>query len=166
MKVYLAADHAGFDLKRALLAHLATLGHEAVDLGAEVLDPDDDYPDVILPLARRVAAENQGSENARVFGIVIGGSGQGEAMAANRVPGTRAAVFYGPARVTAALELEGGGSEDAYDAVRLSRRHNDANILSIGARFVVAAEADEAVRIFLDTPFSGAPRHRRRIAKF
>lgn len=159
MTVYFAADHAGIDLKRALLAHVRTLGHEVEDLGAHTLDPDDDYPDYITPLARRVA-------ETAAMGVVIGGSGQGEAMVANRVKGARAAVFYGPARVTAALEIEGGQSEDAYDAIRLARRHNDANILSIGARFVSGNEADEAVRIFLETPFSGSERHTRRLAKF
>ena len=87
-------------------------------------------------------------------------------MCANRTSGVRAAVFYGPMRVTAALDIEGGRSVDGYDAVRLPRRHNDANVLAIGARFVSGDEADEAVRIFLDTPFSGSPRHARRLAKF
>lgn len=87
-------------------------------------------------------------------------------MCANRIPGARAAVFYGPMRVTEALEIEGGKSEDAFDMIRLSRRHNNANILSIGARFVSAAEVDEAIRIFLDTPFSDSERHARRLGKF
>ncbi|MDE2021581.1 MAG: RpiB/LacA/LacB family sugar-phosphate isomerase [Patescibacteria group bacterium] len=174
-KIYFAADHAGFDLKTALVAHVRTLGYDVEDMGASVLNSEDDYPDFITPCARRVAEENArtgselpfrspGAGSAR--GIIIGGSGQGEAMAANRVPGIRAAVFYGPMRVTAALDIEGGHSEDGYDAVRLARRHNDANMLSIGARFVGGQEADEAVRIFLETPFSGAERHRRRLAKF
>ena len=162
MKVFFASDHAGFDLKRALLAHVQTLGYEVEDLGAHTLDPEDDYPDFVTPLAERVAGE--GALAAR--GIIIGGSGQGEAMAANRVKGARAAVFYGPMRVTAALEIEGGKSEDAYDTIHLARRHNDANILSIGARFVSGSEADEAVHLFLETPFSDATRHARRIAKF
>ena len=160
MKVFFAADHAGYDLKNALVAHVHTLGYDVEDLGAPALDPADDYPDYVNALAERVAAE----EGAR--GIIVGGSGQGEAMAANRVKGVRAAVFYGPARVTAALEIEGGKSEDAYDAIRLARRHNDANVLSIGARFVSGGEADTAVRLFLETPFSGAARHARRLAKF
>lgn len=160
MKVYFAADHAGFVMKNALVEHVRTLGHDAEDLGAFELAPEDDYPDFILPLAERVAAE-PGSR-----GIIVGGSGQGEAMCANRVAGVRAAVFYGPMRVTAALEVEGGRSEDGFDAVRLPRRHNDANVLSIGARFVSAEEADEAVRIFLSTDASAAPRHARRLAKF
>ena len=160
MKVFFAADHAGFLLKNALVEHVRTLGHEVEDLGALALDPEDDYPDFMTPLAKRVAGE-PGSR-----GIMVGGSGQGEAMCANRVPGVRAAVFYGPMRVTAALEVEGGRSEDGYDAVRLPRRHNDANVLSIGARFVSAEEADEAVRIFLATEASDALRHARRLAKF
>lgn len=160
MKVYFAADHAGFLMKNALVEHVRTLGHDVEDLGAFELNPEDDYPDFMTPLATRVAAE----PGAR--GVIVGGSGQGEAMCANRVKGVRAAVFYGPMRVTSALEVEGGRSEDGYDAVRLPRRHNDANVLSIGARFVSAEEADEAVRIFLTTEASGAPRHARRLAKF
>lgn len=160
MKVLFASDHAGFDLKNALVEHLRTLGYDVEDLGAFTLEPEDDYPDVMTPLARRIAAE----PDAR--GIIIGGSGQGEAMCANRIPGVRAAVFYGPMHVTAALDIEGGRSEDGYDAVRLPRRHNDANVLSIGARFISGEQADEAVRIFLETPFSASPRHARRLAKF
>lgn len=159
-KIFIAADHAGFALKNALIEHIRTLGYEIEDMGAHTLDPEDDYPDVMTLLARKVTA----SPDAR--GIVVGGSGQGEAMCCNRVPGVRAAVFYGPMRVTAALDIEGGHSEDGYDAVRLPRRHNDANVLSIGARFVSGNEADEAVRIFLETPFSSSPRHARRLAKF
>ncbi len=160
LKIYFAADHAGFDLKNALVEHVRTLGYEVEDMGASTLDAADDYPDFITPCAERVAAERG------TFGILIGGSGQGEAMAANRVAGVRAAVFYGPMQVTAALDVEGDHSEDGYDAVRLPRRHNNANVLSIGARFVSGDEADEAVRVFLETPFSGDERHRRRLAKF
>ena len=160
MKVYFAADHAGFALKNALIEHVRTRGYDVEDLGAFSLDPDDDYPDYVTPLAKRVASE------ADSCGIFASGSGQGEAMCANRIPGVRAAVFYGEMKVTTALEIEGGHSEDGYDAVRLPRRHNDANVLSIGARFVSGEEADEAVRIFLDTPFSGSPRHARLLSKF
>src|SRR5512146_574924 len=136
-KIFFAADHAGFALKNALIEYVRTLGYEAEDLGATTHDPDDDYPDFVTALAKRVAA-TPGSR-----GIIAGGSGQGEAMCANRMKGVRAAVFYGPMRVTAALDIEGGHSEDGYDAVRLPRRHNDANVLSIGARFVSGDEADE-----------------------
>src|SRR3989344_3178063 len=159
-KVFFASDHAGFALKNALIEHVRTLGYDIEDLGASSLDLGDDYPDFMTPLAKRVAAE----QDAR--GIIVGGSGQGEAMCVNRVPGVRAAVFYGPRRVTAALDIEGGHSEDGYDCVRLPRRHNDANVLSVGARFVSGDDADKAVRIFLETPFSGSPRHARRLAKF
>ena len=165
-KLYFASDHAGFALKAALVEGMRTLGYEAEDLGAHALDPEDDYPDFITPCAQKVAEENPRGLAARAFGIIIGGIGQGEAMCANRIRGVRAAVFYGPMRVTEALDIEGGRSEDGYDLVRLARRHNDANILSIGARFVSGAEALEAVRLFLTTPFSDSPRHARRLAKF
>lgn len=158
--VYCASDHAGFDLKNALVAHVRTLGYEVEDLGALTLDPEDDYPDFVTPLALRVAS----TEGSR--GIIVAGSGQGEAMCANRVKNVRAAVFYGEKKVTFALDIEGGHSEDGYDVIRLARRHNNANVLSIGARFVSTHEADLAVRIFLETPFSDSVRHARRLAKF
>ncbi len=158
-KVYLAADHAGFALKHSLAERLRALGYEAEDLGAHALDAQDDYPDFITPCAKKVAEEG-------AFGIIIGGSGQGEAMAANRVAGCRAAVFYGSSHAVGALSEEGDRPEDGYDIVRLARRHNDANILSLGARFVSEEDAERAARIFLETPFSGDARHERRLAKF
>lgn len=160
MKIYFAADHAGFALKQALMEHVHAMGYEMEDMGAFTLDPEDDYPDFVTPCALRVAAD-KGS-----FGVIVGGSGQGEAMCANRIKGVRAAVYYGPMRVAESLDIEGGHSEDGFDLVRLARHHNDANILSIGARFVSGQEALEAVRLFLETPFSTAPRHARRIDKF
>jgi ribose 5-phosphate isomerase B len=159
-KIYFASDHAGYALKHALLEYVRVSGYEAEDMGAPILDPDDDYPDFVMPCAARVAQEPD------AFGIITSGSGQGEAMCANRILGARAAVFYGEMRVTHALDVEGGRSEDGFDIVRLARRHNNANILSIGARFVSGKEAVEAVRIFLSTGFSDAPRHARRLAKF
>ncbi len=160
MKIYIAADHAGFGLKNALVAHLPLLGHEVEDLGAYEQDPDDDYPDYVGSLAQKVLGD-EGS-----LGIMCAGSGQGEAMCANRIQGIRAAVFYGPMAAHEALDREGGHSQDGYDAVRLSRRHNNANILSIGARFVSPAQADDAVRTFLSTEFTGDERHLRRLGKF
>lgn len=159
-KVFIASDHAGFVLKNILVEYVRTLGYAIEDLGALSLDPEDDYPDFVTPLAKRVINES-GSR-----GIVIGGSGQGEAMCANRILGIRTAVFYGEMKVKESLDIEGGHSEDGYDAVRLPRRHNDANVLSLGARFVSKNEASEAVRIFLETEFSGDDRHQRRLAKF
>lgn len=158
--VFVAADHAGFKYKETLKEHLELLGHEVKDCGAYTLDHDDDYPDFVLPLAKEVA------NTPGAFGIVLGGSGQGEAMCANRVPGIRAAVFYGQMRVNDALDKEGGFSENGYDAVRLSRRHNNANVLSIGARFVSVIEASEAVGEFLSTEYTAHPRHERRLAKY
>ena len=158
--IFIAADHAGYALKSELATSIQALGYEVEDLGASKFDPNDDYPDFVLPLAHKVV------DTKESFGVVIGGSGQGEAMAANRVDGARAAVYYGQRRVAAALEIEGGSSEDGYDVVRLARRHNDANIISIGARFVGLDEAVEAIRIFLNTPFIGPERHVRRLAKF
>lgn len=154
MTVFIAADHAGYELKEKLKPFLASLGHEVEDCGAFSFDGGDDYPDVAVPCADRVAAA-PGS-----FGIVIGASGQGEAMAANRVRGARAAVYYGPA-ARAQTDAEGG----ALDIIASARAHNDANILSLGARFLSEGEAQEAVRAFLATPFSGSERHVRRIGK-
>lgn len=148
MRIYLAADHAGFALKEQLCAHLREGGYEVEDLGAHVVDESDDYPEYILPCAARVAGDTG------AMGIVVGGSGHGEAMAANRVPGARAVTFYGP------------HAQEGYGIVRIAREHNDANILSIGARFVSFAEAREAVQIFIETPFSGDDRHVRRLGKF
>jgi ribose 5-phosphate isomerase B len=142
MKVVLASDHAGFELKKALVEFLQLLGHEAVDMGPHTYDEQDDYPDFILPLAHEVA-------NHGYVGVIIGGSGEGEAMAANRVPGVRAAVYY-------------GGN---LDIINLMREHNDANVLSLGARFMGSGDAEDALRIFLDTAFSGDERHVRRIGK-
>ena len=143
MKIYLATDHAGYELKETLKAFLTGLSHEVVDKGAFALDPGDDYPDFVRPCAEAVASD------AGSFGIVLGSSGQGEAMVANHVSGIRAAVFYdGP------MEL-----------VRLAREHNDANVLSLGARFISSEDAKTAVQTFIETPFSNAERHVRRIAK-
>jgi len=160
MKIYLAGDHAGFRLKTALLGHLPMLGHDVEDIGPATLDPADDYPDYVTPLAERVAAE------PGALGIILAGSGEGEAMCANRVKGVRAAVYYGKMRVSEALDVEGAKGEDGFDIIRLVRKHNNANILSIGARFVSPDEADEAVRVFLSTEFSTDERHARRLGKF
>jgi ribose 5-phosphate isomerase B len=160
MKIYLAGDHAGFRMKEALAEHLSLRGHEVEDMGPYELDQNDDYPDYVKSLAARVAVTPDS------FGVILAGSGQGEAMCANRTPGVRAAVFYGKMAVTDALDSEGGHSKDGFDVVRLPRKHNNANVLSIGARFVSGEDVDEAVRIFLDTPFSGDERHVRRLAKF
>lgn len=155
MKVYLASDHAGFKLKEALILYLRELGYGTEDCGAFEEDASDDYPDYILPCARHVARD-PGS-----FGILFGASGQGEAMAANRIPGVRAAVFYGSSSVS---QIDAEGS--ALSIIESARAHNDANVLSLGARFISEEEAKRAVELFLATPFSGDSRHLRRIKKF
>ncbi len=164
-KVYIASDHAGFALKRAVSEMLSTRGYPVVDFGAKTLDSNDDYPDFITPCATRVA-QACADGDTRAFGIVIGGSGQGEAMSANRVVGVRAAVFYGGIYAQRALDVKGTQTHGSLDIVRLARLHNDANILSLGARFISEEEAFEAVILFIETPFSRDPRHIRRISKF
>ncbi|MES2668191.1 MAG: RpiB/LacA/LacB family sugar-phosphate isomerase [Patescibacteria group bacterium] len=160
-KVFIASDHTGFLLKQALVDYLReALSHDVVDLGAYQLDPADDYPELMRPCAEHVLA-TPGS-----LGLIIGGSGQGEAMAVNRMPGIRCALYYGQASAVGAIDADGAPALDGYDIVRLAREHNDANILSLAARFVSEDDAKEAVRIFLETAFSGDERHLRRIRKF
>ncbi len=144
MKIHLGSDHAGFELKNKLADFLRELGHEIVDHGPNLYDERDDYPDFVVPVAKAVAEEPESK------GVVLGGSGQGEAMAANRISGARAATLY------------------RYDekTIALSREHNDANILSLGARFLSEDEAKQAVKLFLGTRFSGDERHVRRLKKF
>ncbi len=143
MQIYIGSDHAGYELKETLKKYVASLGYAFEDKGAHEYEEFDDYPDFIHPVARAVA------ENADSFGIVLGGSGQGEAICANKTAGVRAALFY-------------GGN---MDIVKLAREHNNANVLSLGARFVGEQEAMDAVKLFLETPFSSEERHARRIAK-
>lgn len=160
MKIYLGADHAGFELKNDIKTELEAGNFDIEDLGALEFDPNDDYPDMSLSVAKAVV-DDPGS-----LGIIVGGSGQGEAMAANTVRAARAAVFYGPIAPKQAIDVDGQASADPYTIVRLGRLHNDANILSIGARFVTPNEAKTAVRIFINTEFENIERHVQRIAKF
>lgn len=145
--IHIGSDHAGFDLKNEIVRFLEQQHYEVIDHGAYELDPEDDYPDFILPVAVSVA------EDPNSKGIILGGSGQGEAMVANRVLGVRATVFYG----------EPVNSEESI--IELSKQHNDANVLSLGARFLTDEEALEAVQLWLETSFSEEERHARRIAK-
>jgi ribose 5-phosphate isomerase B len=140
MRVFLGSDHAGFELKARLLKRLAELGHDPVDCGALTYDPEDDYPQPCIDAATRTVAE-PGS-----LGVVIGGSGNGEQIAANKVKGVRAALAWND------------------ETARLAREHNNANIVSIGARNHPTEEAMRLVEVFLSTPFSEDPRHKRRIA--
>jgi ribose 5-phosphate isomerase B len=141
MRVHIGSDHAGFDLKSDLVARLTAAGHDVVDHGAHTLDPEDDYPPFCIAAAEAVVAD-PGS-----LGVVVGGSGNGEQIAANKVDGVRAALAWN------------------IETAVLSRQHNDANVVSIGARMHPAEEAVNLVTTFLSTPFSGDPRHARRIAE-
>ncbi|TAM91809.1 MAG: ribose-5-phosphate isomerase [Jatrophihabitans sp.] len=139
MRVYLGSDHAGFELKARLLAHVDSLGHEAIDCGAFSFDPGDDYPPPCIAAATRTV------QDAGSLGIVIGGSGNGEQIAANKVAGVRAALVW------------------SEDTARLAREHNDANVMGVGARNHPEQDVLRFVEVFLGTPFSHDPRHVRRI---
>ena len=140
-KIYLGTDHAGFELKEQIKDYLKEKGFNVQDQGAFTLDPEDDYTDYVKIVAKMV----QGDSESR--GIILGGSGQGEAICANRFKGVRAALYY-------------GGS---LDIIKLSREHNDTNVLSLGARFIKFDEAKLAIDLWLATPFSEDPRHAHRI---
>jgi ribose 5-phosphate isomerase B len=158
MKIAITTDHGGFEAMQELKGYLMTLGHEWVDYGPQSLDMDDDYPDLIFPAAEAVARGDC------ELGIIMGVSGNGEAMAANRVKGVRCALFYGP--VTAKNKTGADpASGDPYEIVRLSREHNNANMLSLSGRFCTLAEMKMAIEIWLNTPFSQAERHARRVHK-
>jgi len=141
MRVYLGSDHAGYELKMHLVNHLSKQGHDVVDVGPHVYDPEDDYPAFCLHTGAKVVAD-EGS-----LGVVIGGSGNGEQIAANKIDGVRAALVW------------------RAEIAQLARQHNDANVISIGAREHTLDEATSFVDVFLATPFSGNPRHARRIAQ-
>ena len=140
MRIYLGSDHAGFELKNHLVDRLKALGHEPVDCGPHEYIATDDYPPFVM-LAAKSAADEAGS-----LGIVIGGSGNGEVIAANKVPGVRAALVWSEQTAT------------------LARQHNDANVISVGARMHSVEQATAFVELFVATPFSQDPRHVRRIA--
>ncbi|ACU76131.1 ribose 5-phosphate isomerase [Catenulispora acidiphila DSM 44928] len=139
MRIYLGSDHAGYDLKNHLVTWLTAAGHEAVDCGPHTLDPQDDYPPYVMLAASKTAADPD------TLGIVIGGSGNGEAIAANKVDGIRAALAW------------------SEETARLGRLHNNANVISIGARMHTEAEATHFVELFITTPFTNEERHNRRI---
>jgi len=140
MRVHLGSDHAGFELKAALIARLAVLGHQPVDHGPVSYDPEDDYPPCVMAAAAAAAADPES------LGVVIGGSGNGEAIAANKVPGVRCALAW------------------TDETARLGRLHNNANVVSLGARQYPVEEAIRFVEIFLLTEFTREPRHQRRLA--
>ena len=141
MRVHLGCDHAGYELKNLLAGYLRTSGHDVVDHGAHSYDAEDDYPAFCFEAAEAVVAgAARGS-----LGIVIGGSGNGEQIAANKVPGVRAALAW------------------SVQIAQLAREHNDANVLSLGGRMQSLEDALAMTKVFLETPFSNDPRHVRRI---
>jgi len=139
MRVYIGSDHAGFEFKKAIIAHLERTGYEPVDCGAYEYDADDDYPAFCIAAAARTVAD-PGS-----LGIVLGGSGNGEQIAANKVPGVRCALAW------------------STETAALAREHNNAQVIGIGGRMHTESEALAIIDTFLTTPWSGAPRHQRRI---
>jgi ribose 5-phosphate isomerase B len=152
MKVVFAADHGGFSLKEKLKPFVESLGYEVDDVGAHSLDMNDDYPVFVMAAARKVAED---PVNRR--GLVIGGSGQGEAFAANRIKKVRAVVYYGePAR----KQTDADGKE--LDMITSTRQHNDSNVLSLAGRFLTEEEAKDAVKRWLAEPHDGNERHMRR----
>jgi ribose 5-phosphate isomerase B len=140
MRVHLGSDHAGFELKRQVAERLSAAGHEVVDHGPAAYNPDDDYPPYCLRAAA-AAVDEPGT-----LGVVIGGSGNGEQIAANKVPGARAALAW------------------SLETATLARQHNNANVVAVGARMHAPDEAISFVEAFLAEPFSNDPRHERRIA--
>lgn len=159
MNIVLTTDHAGLEQIKKIETFLTEAGHTCINMAPTVFDANDDYPDLIYPAAKALA------DGKAEMGIIMGGSGQGEAMVANRVAGVRAAVYYGPAQATGAVDANGSAPEDEYEIVRLSRQHNNANMLSLAARFLTDEEIEKAVTLWLATPFTGEARHERRINK-
>ena len=158
MKVYFAADHAGFELKNQLVAFIRELGHEVEDCGALALDRDDDYPAIVAGAVRKLSADAAAAKDSRA--IVIGASGQGEAIVANRFRGVRCALYYGAPK---GEQTDMSGKQ--LDMHASTREHNNANALSLGARFLTVDEAKDAVRKWLMQGFSREERHTRRIEK-
>lgn len=157
MKIYFAADHAGFALKTALLAYVRDeCLCEVEDCGATSLVPGDDYPSIVAVAAGKLAADVREGKDSRA--ILVGASGQGEAMAANRFRGVRAAVYYG---AVPRSQRDAEGVE--LDIIRSTRAHNDANALALGGRFLSEGDAKAAVKTWLNTAFSGGERHEARI---
>lgn len=145
MRVHLATDHAGMELSAHLLEHLTRTGYDVVDHGPRNYDPEDDYPSFCIHAALAVVADQAAGVDA--LGIVLGGSGNGEQIAANKVRGVRAALAWN------------------LDTARLARQHNDANVVAVGGRQHSVEEATGIIEAFLAEPFSGAERHARRIGK-
>jgi ribose 5-phosphate isomerase B len=151
MKIFVGTDHAGYVLKEKLVSSLKLQGYEVIDKGAFVYDEADDYPDFVVPVAREVSKDPN-----NVKGIILGSTGQGEAITANRFPHVRAIVYYGRAKPVV---------DNESDIIVRSREHNDANVLSLSARYLTEETMMEAVNLWLNTSFTFDERHIRRLAK-
>ena len=151
MKIFIGTDHAGYVLKEKLISSLRAGGYEIVDKGAYEYNEQDDYPDFVVPVALEVSKDPN-----NVKGIVLGATGQGEAITANKFPHVRAIVYYGKANSVV---------DDEADVLVRSREHNDANILSLGARYLTEEEMTNAVNLWLKTVYTRGKRHVRRLAK-
>ena len=155
MNIYFAADHGGFELKEILVKFVRELGCEAYDCGAFTNEPEDDYPSIIATAARRLSIDSLEGKDSRA--IVIGASGQGEAIVANRFKGVRCLTYYGSAGEQKDM------SGKTLDMISSAREHNNANALSLGARFLTVDEAKKAVEKWITTQFPGESRHARRV---
>ena len=151
MKIFIGTDHAGYVLKEKLVSSLKTQGHEVVDKGAYEYNEGDDYPDFVVPVAREISKDSN-----NVKGIILGATGQGEAITANKFPHVRAVAYYGESKCVV---------DDEADIIIRSRQHNNANVLSLGARYLTEETMMNAVNLWLNTPYSGDERHVRRLAK-
>ncbi len=151
MKIFVGTDHAGYVLKEKLVTSLKAQGHEVIDKGAIGYNEGDDYPDFVIPVAREISKD---PDNAK--GIVLGATGEGEAITANKFPHVRAIVYYGKSHSVV---------DDEADVLVRSREHNNANILSLGARYLTEGGMMDAVNLWLKTPYSEGERHVRRLAK-
>ncbi|MEK7088559.1 MAG: RpiB/LacA/LacB family sugar-phosphate isomerase [Patescibacteria group bacterium] len=151
MKIFIGTDHAGYVLKEKLVSSLKLQGYEVIDKGAFEYNENDDYPDFVIPVAQAVSKDPN-----RAKGIILGGTGEGEAIAANRFPNVRAVVDYGEAVAVV---------DDESNIVVRSRQHNNSNVLSLGARYFTEEKMMEAVNLWLNTPFSEDERHIRRLGK-
>jgi len=152
MKIYIGSDHAGFEMKREIVAFLRAKKIPHEDVGPIYFDPEDDYPDYVGKVAEAVS-----KDPVEARGVVIGGSGQGEAMVANKFPHVRAVVFNG--------QYKPEDGRFVPEEIMLTRQHNDSNILALGARFLSIKEAVRAIELWINTPFSGEERHIRRVEK-
>lgn len=159
MKIALSTDHAGYQRMKKLKEGLELAGYACHDFGPATFDVNDDYPDFIKPACESILA------GGCAVGIIFGGSGQGEAMAANRFKGIRCTVWYGPSVAIEAVDATGTQSTNPYEILKLSKEHNNANMLSIAGRFVTDAETLKVAILWLNEKFKDEERHKRRIQK-